>query len=118
MKKILGYLLVFSILCLFVFSISAEPTAIGADKCAKMCHKIQYESWLKTKHAAQTPKVECETCHGNGSDYGKYNVMKDAALSKAAGLIAKPEKASCTAKCHKANFKDDMLKAAHDHKAK
>ncbi len=39
-------------------------------------------------------------------------------LAKAAGLIAKPEKASCTAKCHKAaEFKDEMLTKVHDKKA-
>ena len=118
MKKTLVYLLVFSIFSLFVFSLAAEPTAVGADKCAKMCHKIQYESWLKTKHATQEPKVDCESCHGKGSDYAKMSVMKDPAAAKTAGLIAKPEKASCTAKCHKANFKDEMLKTAHEHKAK
>jgi hypothetical protein len=118
MKKFLGYLLVFSILSVFVLSLSAAPTAVGADKCAKMCHKVQYESWAKSKHATQEPKVDCEGCHGNGSDYNKMSVMKDLAAAKAAGLIAVPEKASCTAKCHKANFKDEMLKTAHDHKAK
>jgi hypothetical protein len=117
MKKTLVYLLIFSIFTLVVFSLAAEPTAIGAEKC-KMCHKIQYDSWQKTKHAAQTPAVDCEACHGKGSDYAKMSVMKDPAAAKAAGLTAKPEKAFCTAKCHKANFKDDMLKVTHDHKAK
>jgi len=117
MKKTLGLLLVFSVLCMFVLSLSAAPTAVGAEKCAKMCHKVQYESWLKTKHATQEPKVDCENCHGAGSDYAKMSVMKDAAASKAAGLIAKPEKAHCTEKCHKANFKDEMLKNSHEHKA-
>ena len=45
--------------------------------------------------------------------------MKDPAKAKAAGLIAKPEKASCTAKCHKpAEFKDEMLAKVHDKKPK
>jgi len=61
-------------------------TAVGAEKC-KMCHKIQYDSWAASKHAAQNPKVECETCHGPGSDYMKISVMKDLAAAKAAGLI-------------------------------
>ena len=42
-----------------------------------------------------------------------------SAKAKAAGLIAKPEKASCTAKCHKpAEFKDEMMAKVHDKKAK
>jgi hypothetical protein len=99
--------------------LAAEHAAIGAEKCGKMCHKVEYESWAKTKHATSTPKTECETCHGNGADYMKMSVMKDPAAAKAAGLIAKPDKASCTAKCHKAaEFKDDMMAKVHDKKAK
>ena len=95
----------------------AEPAAVGSAKC-KMCHKVEFDSWAKTKHATAEPKAECETCHGNGGDYFKMNVMKDPAAAKAAGLIAKPEKASCTAKCHKAaEFKDEMLTKVHAKKA-
>ena len=98
---------------------AAEHAAVGADKCAKMCHKVQFESWGKTKHALATPKTECETCHGNGADYMKLSVMKDPVKAKEAGLIAKPDKASCLAKCHKPEqIKDDMLAKVHDHKAK
>lgn len=98
---------------------AGEHAAVGADKCGKMCHKVQYESWAKTKHAAATPKTECETCHGNGADYMKMTIMKDPAKAKEAGLIAKPDAATCTAKCHKAGeFKADMLAKVHEHKAK
>jgi nitrate/TMAO reductase-like tetraheme cytochrome c subunit len=97
---------------------AAEHAAVGSAKC-KMCHKVEYDSWAKTKHAAAKPPVECETCHGNGGDYWKMSVMKDPAAAKAAGLIAKPDKASCTAKCHKpAEFKDEMLGQVHEKKAK
>ena len=45
--------------------------------------------------------------------------MKDPAAAKAAGLIAKPEAAGCTAKCHRpAAFKDEMLGKVHDKKPK
>ena len=94
-------------------------TAVGAEKC-KMCHKIQYDSWAASKHAAQNPKVECETCHGPGSDYMKISVMKDVAAAKAAGLIL-PTKADC-GKCHgKAKvpaMTDDLFAKVHAHKAK
>jgi hypothetical protein len=97
---------------------SAEHAAVGSAKC-KMCHKVEHDSWAKTKHATTEPKAECETCHGNGGDYWKMSVMKDPAKAKAAGLITKPEKATCTAKCHKpAEFKDDMMAKVHDKKAK
>jgi hypothetical protein len=98
-------------------SLGAAPTVVGAEKC-KMCHKVEFESWAKTKHATAKEKVECETCHGPGSDYKAMNVMKDAAKAKAAGLIAKPAKAGCTEKCHKDKFSDDMLTKTHDKKAK
>ena len=75
---------------------AAEHAAIGSAKC-KMCHKVEFDSWAKTKHATAEPKAECETCHGNGGDYWKMTVMKDPAAAKAAGLIAKPEKAKPTA---------------------
>ena len=103
-----------------VRSTAAEPTAVGSAKC-KMCHKVEFASWEKTKHATTEPKAECETCHGNGGDYFKMGPAKgkDPAKAKAAGLVAKPEKASCTAKCHKpAEFKDEMMAKVHDKKPK
>jgi hypothetical protein len=99
---------------------AAAPAAVGSAKC-KMCHKVEFDSWAKTKHATTEPKAECETCHGNGSAYMKLGAAKgkDPAKAKAAGLTAKPEKASCTAKCHKpAEFKDEMLGKVHDKKVK
>jgi hypothetical protein len=97
---------------------AAEHAAVGAAKC-KMCHKIEFDSWSKTKHATAEPKAECETCHGNGGDYWKMSVMKNPEQAKAAGLLAKPDKAGCTAKCHKpAEFKDEMLGKVHDKKPK
>jgi hypothetical protein len=103
---------------------TAAPTYIGAEKC-KMCHKIQYESWGQTKHAKATenakastdPKfeaacltchatnkdeamagVQCEACHGPGSDYKAIAVMKDKTKAVAAGLVI-PTQATCDG-CH------------------
>ncbi len=123
---------------------NAAPTYIGAEKC-KMCHKIQYDSWSQTKHAKATadaqnstsPKfetaclschatnkdaalagVQCEACHGPGSEYKTISVMKDLAKAKAAGLII-PTQATCDG-CH--DGKDHHKKQAftrdvHAHKA-
>jgi hypothetical protein len=97
---------------------AAEHAAVGSAKC-KMCHKVEFTSWASSKHATTEPKAECETCHGNGGDYWTMPVMKDPVKAKGAGLIGKPEKASCTAKCHKAaEFKDDMMAKVHDKKPK
>lgn len=119
MKKVLIIALTLAVAMLFVMSATAAPTAVGAEKC-KMCHKVQYESWAASKHAAASPKVECETCHGPGSDYMKMSVMKDVAAAKAAGLII-PTKADC-AKCHGKGkvpaITDELFAKVHAHKAK
>ncbi len=97
---------------------AGQHAAIGPEKCGKMCHKVEYESWLKTKHATAKEQVSCETCHGNGADYAKMAIMKDAAKAKAAGLVL-PTKATCTAKCHKpADITDAKFASVHEHKAK
>jgi hypothetical protein len=121
MKKLIA----FSVIAVFaMFSVravvsAAEHAAVGSEKCAKMCHKVEFQSWAASKHATAKDKVECETCHGNGADYMKMSVMKDPAKAKGAGLIAKPAMATCTAKCHKpADIKPDMLAKVHEHKAK
>ena len=98
---------------------AAQHAAVGAEKCAKMCHKIQFESWSTSKHATATgdKKTECETCHGNGADYSKMAIMKDPVKAKDAGLIAKPDEASCTKSCHKAGeITDAKLATVHAHK--
>ncbi|HYK89370.1 MAG TPA: multiheme c-type cytochrome [Acidobacteriota bacterium] len=123
----------------------AAPTYIGADKC-KLCHKIQYDSWSKTKHAkafnslkpeekakkectechttagkTELAGIQCEACHGPGSDYKAIGVMKDKAKSIAAGLKVPTEK-DCVA-CHNKKsptFKSfnfaEAVKKVHDHK--
>ncbi len=124
---------------------SAAPTYIGVDKC-KLCHKIQFDSWAKTKHArafdslkpedrakkeciechttagkAELPGVQCEACHGPGSDYKAISVMKDKAKAIAAGLKIPTEK-DCVM-CHNKKsptFKGfnfaDAVKQVHAHK--
>jgi hypothetical protein len=116
-KGWIALMLLAAVVFVWSASESAAPTAIGAEKC-KMCHKVQYDSWAASKHATQPPKVDCEACHGPGSEYKAMSVMKDPVKAKAAGLIAKPDKASCTAKCHKAKWTDDMMVKVHAHKAK
>lgn len=113
-----------ALVVVFALSASAAPTFIGAQKC-KMCHKIQYESWAQTKHAKATDDakastertfeaaclschatnkdealagVQCEACHGPGSDYKSIQIMKDVEKAKAAGLII-PTQATCDG-CH------------------
>ncbi len=99
-----------------VLAFGQAATRIGADKC-KLCHKVEFTSWEKTKHAAA--KVECEDCHGAGSNYKTMAIMKDKAKAKAAGLIT-PTENDCKT-CHTAkkvkevNFADAITKV-HDKK--
>jgi hypothetical protein len=101
-----------------------DHSYVGADKC-KMCHKVQYTSWEQTTHAKATdaakastdpafsadclkchgtnasedmPGVQCEACHGPGSDYKKMSVMKDVEQAKANGLVI-PTQETCN-RCH------------------
>ncbi len=86
---------------------------IGASKC-KMCHKLQYTSWSATAHAGRTPPLDCESCHGAGSEYKAISVMKDPQKAKAAGLVI-PGREFCGI-CHQGKVSDEMLARVHAHK--
>ncbi|MCP4899567.1 MAG: hypothetical protein GY906_21590 [bacterium] len=102
-----------------------------------MCHKTQFTSWEKTVHAKATenakaatdrtfgaeclpchatnadeamPGVQCEMCHGPGSDYKKMSVMKDRAEAEANGLVI-PTQETCD-RCH--DGKDHRKKVIRD----
>ena len=123
----------------------AKFTYVGAEKC-KICHKAQYEAWSATKHAkafdvlkpeeqakpectkchvtgataegTALNNVQCEACHGAGSEYKKLTIMNKAKwaadpvaykkMAVEAGLVY-PVEANCV-KCHtkegNANFKE------------
>lgn len=89
-------------------------TRIGAAKC-KLCHKVQFDSWAKTKHATRAPPLDCESCHGAGSEYKALAIMKDPKKALAAGLVT-PGRMFCS-KCHTGAWSDDLLKRSHAHKA-
>jgi hypothetical protein len=88
-------------------------TRVGAAKC-KMCHKVQYESWAASAHAKRTPPLDCESCHGPGSEYRVLSVMKDPQEARAAGLVI-PGREFCVT-CHRGDWSDEMLARAHAHK--
>jgi hypothetical protein len=74
---------------------------------------------------ADMPGVQCESCHGAGSDYMKV-MMKNRnyklADVKALGLISPPDEATCT-KCHNEkspfykpfNFEERKEQGTHEH---
>ncbi len=76
--------------------------AVENDNCLK-CHAPQYnvDAKLLGKKFKIEDGVQCETCHGPGSDYKSKKVMKDREKAVAAGLILyeDPEKDLCV-KCH------------------
>lgn len=117
MQKLLTLVLIVGFGLITSSTVSAQNKVVGADKCAKVCHKVQFQSWSESKHAKAAAKgAQCETCHGAGSAYMTMAIMKDPAKAKASGLIAKPEKASC-AKCHKpGEITDASLAKVHAHK--
>jgi len=114
----------------------ASHEYVGAKKC-KICHKAQFEAWSKTGHAEAFSKlsaeeqkkpecvkchitgkmadgtvienVECEACHGPGSDYKSPKIMSkknweadpegQLKLAQEAGLNMPPTEKDCT-RCH------------------
>ncbi len=87
-------------------------TRIGAEACGD-CHDVQFESWAGGAHAKRTPPLDCEHCHGPGSEYKSKAVMKDPAKAEAAGLVT-PDKTFC-ARCHKEGVDDAFMEKAHAH---
>jgi hypothetical protein len=85
---------------------------VGNDNC-ETCHDVQFASWSESAHAARKPPLDCEGCHGPGSEYSKNAVMKDPARARAAGLVI-PDRAFCS-NCHTKGVTDDFLKKAHAH---
>ncbi len=113
-KTLIGLALLTAAVLFAVGTFAAEHGKVGPERC-KMCHKLEYNSWVKTPMAKLKPPVDCETCHGNGADYWKPNVMKDPKAAVAAGLVIKPPKKLCIS-CHKDKYKDSMYMKTHAHK--
>jgi hypothetical protein len=121
--KALKWILALSIVTLAGTLLLAEPEFIGAGKC-KFCHKVEYASWNETAHAkafeklkpeeqtkeeclvchatgssADLPGVQCEACHGAGSEYKGMKTMKDRELAVSKGLAPAPGEDLCMT-CH------------------
>jgi hypothetical protein len=63
--------------------------------------------------------VQCEVCHGPGSDYKALSVMKDVEKAKAAGLIIPTQDACNTCHDGKDHHKKMVFtKDVHAHKVK
>jgi len=75
--------------------------AAETPECVK-CHvlgKEIVESEL-SETFDKTDGVQCETCHGPGSEYKKLSIMKDKEKAAENGLIIHTEKELFCVKCH------------------
>lgn len=77
-----------------------ETKAIETEACLK-CHLTGYnlDASRMEKGFDMADGVQCETCHGPGSEYKSMKVMKDHAASVAAGLIVYADQAAIEAQC-------------------
>ena len=80
-------------LTLILFSVATVPAGdyVGTETCG-MCHPEILESWTETAHAKAEDVVDCESCHGPGSDHF-------AAGGDASAITKAVDEATCT-KCH------------------
>ncbi|MDP2912638.1 MAG: cytochrome c family protein [Candidatus Omnitrophota bacterium] len=98
--------------------VSGDPQQ--APQCLR-CHTTAYgvDSSLLGEGLAASDGVQCEACHGAGSDYVSLSVMKDRARAISQGLVI-PTKETCL-KCHNPespnykgfNFEESYKKIAH-----
>lgn len=75
--------------------------AAETPECVK-CHvlgKDIVESELEDTFD-KTEGVQCETCHGPGSEYKKLSIMKDKQKSVENGLVIHTEKEAFCTQCH------------------
>jgi len=103
-------------------------TAAAETKECVKCHVLgkdleecEFESTFD-----KTQGVQCESCHGPGSEYKKISIMKDREKSKAAGLIIHTKREAFCTGCHNSesptfvefNYEEAWAKIKHGKPAK
>jgi cytochrome c peroxidase len=78
----------------------ASITLVETDACLK-CHTTGYglANARFEKGFDVADGVQCEACHGPGSEYKSMKTMKDREASVAAGLVVFADDAAIEAKC-------------------
>jgi hypothetical protein len=96
--------------------LAGAPQYVGVDKC-KPCHLPEFGTWHASAHAAalatakaadtfgaeclkchatnaseSMPGVQCEACHGPGSEYWPIPVMYDVKKAMQLGLLVQDQK--------------------------
>ena len=77
---------------------SSTP-AVETPECLK-CHTLTSAAGMSEETFDIKQGVQCETCHGAGSEYKKMAIMKDKQKAMDAGLIIHTEKAAFCTGCH------------------
>ncbi len=96
--------------------------AVETPECLK-CHTSGYaaDASLLGKRFNIEDGVQCETCHGPGSDYKSKKVMQDEKLAISKGLLLYENPEELCVKCHNEespvfkgfNFKESWAKIKH-----
>lgn len=92
---------------------TAEADKIASEKgyktpaketlaCLK-CHVTNADASMTLETFSIKDGVQCETCHGPGSEYKSMSVMKDKQKAMENGLILHTEKAMFCTGCHNEN---------------
>lgn len=80
------------------------PADKKTDAACLACHSTGHGKELAAgKTAEEFAGVQCEACHGPGSEYKTPHSKKDLAAAKAAGMVTAPDEKLCTG-CHKAEL--------------
>ncbi len=125
LTRVFTVLATMGLIATMAYTAKAAPTYVGINQC-KMCHMKQYNVWKDTAHAKafdvlkpadqakpecikchitgdnkELKGVQCEACHGAGSEYKSFAVMKNVKEAEAKGLNPKP--VTVCVKCHNKN---------------
>lgn len=73
---------------------------------------VKYYTTGETKRGKMLPNVQCEACHGPGSDYKSMKIMKDREMSIANGLVI-PDAETCKG-CHNADSPEEVAEFGKD----
>ena len=78
-----------------------ETPAIETPECVR-CHVFEKDVSPDelTESFDKTQGVQCESCHGPGSDYKKLSIMKDRDKAIENGLVIHDEKEAFCTQCH------------------
>ncbi len=79
----------------FTTPAAETPACLKCHVLGKDMDPAEFESTFSKEDG-----VQCETCHGAGSEYKKLSIMKDKEKSKENGLIVHDDKAAFCTGCH------------------